>query len=132
LSRGFTITLGQRLKLRSVARRSPANAQGGCRLIPAKSTEGQLLTLVRYWPEASQKKVAAHLPLQFFGLERLQSPQPPTLLVCERPTDYLTLDYQLTVKLKTRASYDLIGLPSANVFKPEWVPYLMNFDEQVR
>lgn len=95
----------------------------GCWLIPYKSAEGEVLNLTQYEPTTHRKYALPGLPLRLYGLDRLTDDRARTLFVCEGPWDAIALDGHLK-KNKTRARHDVIAVPAANVFKPEWLDHL--------
>jgi hypothetical protein len=99
------------------------DSESGCWLIPFKSESGDVLNLVRYWTESGDKRTLPGLPLRLYGLDQLQQDGKRTLMVCEGPLDAIALDQHFREK-KTRDRYDILAVPSATVFKPDWLRYL--------
>jgi hypothetical protein len=98
-------------------------AAGRYWLIPFKSQSGDVQNLTRYWPETGNKWALPGLPLRLYGLDQLRPDANRTLFVCEGPWDAISLDHHLREK-KTRDRYDILAVPSATVFKPDWLAYL--------
>jgi hypothetical protein len=96
-----------------------------CWLIPFKSVEGKVQNLCRYFMEDGRKLSLPALPVRLYGLDTLKQQVNPgrVLFLCEGPFDAIALDHHL-VSNKTRDRYDILAVPSANVFKPEWLRYL--------
>ncbi len=98
----------------------------GCWLVPYHSKQGQVLNITRYYPVTGDKVTLPILPLRLFGLDRLApvtDPTSRTLFVVEGPFDLLALDQQLRDR-KTRQRFDILAVPAAGVFKPQWLRYL--------
>ncbi len=102
------------------------NASIGCWLVPFKSECGHVVNLTRYFPETGDKPTLPILPLRLYGLDRI-APEADRaalpLFLVEGPFDLIALDQQLTDR-KTRTRFDMLAVPSAGVFKPEWLRYL--------
>jgi hypothetical protein len=100
-------------------------------LIPYKSVKGKIVNLFHYYTEdKSKRRSLPCLKLCLYGVDQL----PPeaergerTLFVCEGVPDLMALDYHLRSKIKTRTRYDLIAVPSANVFRPAWLAHLKGY-----
>ena len=101
----------------------------GCWLIPFKSAKGEVNNLCRYYEATKEKLMLPRLPLQLYGLDQLTAETSRKLFLCEGPFDLIALDHQLHDK-KSRKRYDLLAVPGANIFKPEWASHLAN--RQVR
>lgn len=100
-----------------------------CWLIPFKSEHGDVQNLTRYWPETGKKFALPGFSLRLYGLDQLRPETNRTLFVCEGPWDAIALDHHLREK-KTRDRYDILGVPSATVFNPDWLKYFK--DRSVR
>jgi len=101
----------------------------GCWLVPFKSAKGEVVNLCRYVEATGKKYMLPKLPLHLYGLDELSTDAGRILFLCEGPFDLIALDYQLREN-KSRQRYDLLAVPGANVFKPEWASHLEN--RQVR
>ena len=118
------LKVARKLSLQTLKRHELAwDAANCCWLIPYKSESGEVLNLTRYLPESGRKFSLPGLPLRLYGLHELQPDSSRTLLVCEGPFDAIALDQHLREK-KTRKRYDILAVPSANIFKPEWLKHL--------
>lgn len=95
----------------------------GCWLVPFMSETGKVLNLTRYYPETGGKFALPGLSLQLYGLDQLKTDTNRKLFVCEGPFDAIALDHHLRDK-KTRDRFDILAVPSANVFYPDWLKYL--------
>jgi len=99
----------------------------GCWLLPSKSPKGTVVNLLRYWPpkgeDKGRKKNLPVLCSALFGLDALTAEASKTVFVCEGPFDAISLDQHLRDR-KTRARYDLLAVPGASTFKPEWARFL--------
>lgn len=104
------------------------DADRGEYLLPAFNEKGEVVNLLRYDPATNAKRTLPGLPLSLYGLNGLTSPPENraqrTLLLCEGLTDLLAVHQQLT-EAKTRSRFDLLAVPSAGVFRREWVKYLL-------
>lgn len=94
-----------------------------CWLIPAMSQKGEVLNLTRYYLDSGNKLSLPCLPMRPFGLDALGEDDNKPLLIVEGPWDAIALDHHLREK-KTRDRYEILAVPSATIFDPEWVKYL--------
>jgi AAA domain/Toprim-like len=101
------------------------DAANGCWLIPYKSADGKVMNLCRYFEATKKKYMLSGLPAQLYGLDLLSTGVGRTLFLCEGPFDAMALDHQLREN-KTRKRYDILAVPGANTFKPEWAEHLQN------
>jgi hypothetical protein len=107
-----------------------------CWLIPYKTTEGKVVTLLRYYPwrNENNKCLLPCLGSYLYGLDRLRSMarrHQAILMVCEGAFDAIALDYHLRSR-QCKDSYDVIALHSASSFKPEWCQHLVGYSHRVR
>lgn len=93
----------------------------GCWLLPSKSSNGEVLNLLRYDPESGKKLALPVLLLTLYGLDML-SEEKRTLFLCEGAFDAIALDEHMTSN-KARKRYDILAVPSANVFKEKWLEH---------
>jgi hypothetical protein len=63
------------------------------------------------------------MPLQMYGLDALSADKGRILFVCEGPFDALALETHLCA-VKKRKLFDVLAVPSANVFREKWLKYL--------
>lgn len=96
-----------------------------CYLIPTKNKEGNIVSLLRYYPDRHTKNKLnlPGFPTTLFGLDKLADDKTKTLLVCEGPFDAISLDQHLR-RRKTRDRYDILAVPGANIFKDAWTEHL--------
>jgi hypothetical protein len=99
------------------------NGLNDCWLIPYTSQKGEVLNLTRYDLRSGSKLSLPGLPLRLYGLHQLSADAARPLFVCEGAFDAIALDYHLTSN-KTRTRYDVLAVPSANVFNKDWLQYL--------
>lgn len=99
------------------------DATTDCWLIPYKSEAGKVQNLTRYFLETGDKLTLPGLPLRLYGLDQLRLDDNRTLFVCEGPFDAIALDQHFREK-KTRERYDILAVPSANVFNRDWLKHL--------
>jgi len=112
------------LPLQTLKRHSLAwDATQRCWWIPYKSQEGKVQNITRYYEGDGRKLTLPSLPLRLHGLDRLSSDVHKTLLICEGAFDSIALDAHL-VSNKTRKRYDILAVPSAGVFKTDWLKHL--------
>lgn len=114
-SRGFPL---QTIKRHQLA----WDSEDECWLIPFKSPQGEVVNLLKYWPESGDKRNLPELPMSMYGLDRLSNSDLP-ILVCEGPLDAIALDQHLRSN-KTRDRYDVIAVPSAGTFKASWLEFI--------
>lgn len=115
----------QALRIQTIKRHGIAwNSVTGSWLIPFCSENGSPVNLTRYFPDTGQKLSLPGLPLSLYGLDQLDAAGCRPLFVCEGPFDAISLDQHLRDK-KSRKRYDLIAVPSANVFRPEWLKHFI-------
>jgi hypothetical protein len=95
-------------------------------LIPAMSPKGEVSNLVRWLPARGNQRTRKFnlpgLPVGLFGLDQLSDDLTKHLLVCEGPFDLIALDQHLR-SYKVRGRYDLLAVPGAWGFKPEWAKF---------
>jgi hypothetical protein len=98
-----------------------------CWLIPYKSKEGEILNLQRYYPATGNKPFFPCLPVQLYGLDQLsRDKKDRILIVVEGPFDAMALDHHLRTR-KIQDRYDILAVPSAGIFRREWLPYLEGY-----
>lgn len=98
---------------------------GGCWLIPHRGAGGGLVSLLRYYPDGRKLWVRG-TPQVLFGVDRLAGDDRragKTLFVVEGALDAIAVDAQL-LRCKASGAYDVLGLPGAGAFRPEWVRHL--------
>ncbi len=93
-----------------------------CWLIPFFSEQDEVLNALRYYPETNKKLSLPVLAVRLHGLNFL-SREDRTLFLVEGPFDGIALDQHLKAN-RTRERYDILAVPSANIFQEEWLKYL--------
>ena len=104
---------------------------GECWLIPYRNPSGEVVSLQRYYPDDGRKLWLPDLGSWLYGVDRLAEADDradKTLFVCEGALDAIALDAHLT-KCKVRKRYDVLAVPAANTFKPEWASFLAGYKE---
>jgi AAA domain len=89
-----------------------------CWLIPIKNAKGNVVNILRYYPEREKpdKFLLPGLPAGLFGFDRLAAADKSKIvLMCEGPFDLFALDYSLK---QNRSKYVIVAVPVQ--FKKEW------------
>jgi len=106
------------------------DAAHGCWLIPYKSKNGTVQNLTRYYPTDGRKLSLSGLPAQPYCIDQLSDDTHRRLLIVEGPWDCIAADQHFR-SMKTRTRYDLLAVPSATIFKPEWSQHLSGRDVRI-
>jgi hypothetical protein len=100
-------------------------------LIPFKSSNGNVVNLMRYYPNKPKKHgkyMLPELPTALYGFDELTDPagKDKDVLLCEGPFDAMALDYSLG---HHRGRYVIAAVPGSS-FKPAWAEHFK--DRRVR
>jgi hypothetical protein len=115
----------QTLKLHELA----YDAVTDCWLIPFKNKQGNIVNLMRYYPNKKSKPnkyLLPELPSSLFNFHKLSADKEKIILLFEGPFDAIAADYNIGAT--KRAKYDILAIPGA--FKEAWVEYFR--DRKVR
>jgi hypothetical protein len=123
------LTKDRGLPLQTLKRHELAWAEGmDCWLIPYKSPKGEVLNLLRYYPN-NKKWLLPGLPIYLYGVDQLapeEERSSRTLFVVEGAWDAIALDQHLIAK-KSRSRYDILAVHSANVFRKDWLKHFAGY-----
>jgi hypothetical protein len=99
-------------------------------LIPNRSADGTIVTMQRYRAKTNSKPKMRHwlpgLSPVPFGLDRVRPATEKVLLVCEGCWDGLVVQERL-YKAKLRSHFDVLAVPTASVFRDDWLSYLEGY-----
>src|SRR5262249_7585747 len=91
-------------------------------LVPFKNPKGNVITLMRYWPDkaGANKLIVKGLPSAIYGFDKLMAADNlKTVLICEGPFDAMALGY--SIGPENRGKYVIVATPGA--FKDEWAEH---------
>jgi hypothetical protein len=99
----------------------------GCWVIPFKNGKGNVVNIMRYWPDRPKGKgqppnklMLPELPTALYGFDKLVSAdKDKPVLLCEGPFDAIALDYDIGAT--HRARYVIVAAPGA--FKEDWTEH---------
>jgi len=124
LARYAALAKARGVPTQTLRRHELAYDEGGRRwLVPFKNAQGNVVNLMRYYPDSKKKPNKFMLPVldtALYGYDRLAAAEKDKpVLLCEGPFDAIAADHN--IGSANRPKYVVVATPGC--FKAEWAPY---------